>query len=304
MQMKQMADGDDAKVATNSDYYRLLAAVRCRIEEVETTLAHHPECDMGVSGATLCAVLVTPYGKASFNLGDSRAIACSHDRNSHPVVKALTWDQKPSTTRERLRVEREGGQIDAYRDRSGRPSGPPRVWFKLPGGNAQGIAMTRSLGDIHGKAWGLSACPVVEHFGPSATDETLVVASDGLWDVLGNQETSRRVLQCADPAEAAASLRGLASDRWMVDEGVLADDMTIIVAMVRPLSVDALTEDGAESIAGPKVSVDVSDVLGGLGVSYNNLTLTAHHTSTPAADPGNGNAWAHTCPITGATSYR
>jgi len=157
--------------------------------------------------------------------------------NGKPVVKALTWDQKPNIQREKLRVEQEGGQIDTFRDRYGRPSGPPRVWFKLPSGSAQGIAMTRSLGDFSGKQWGLSACPVVEQFPPGDADQVLVLASDGLWDMIGNQETGHIVLrsQFGAPEEAASKLRKQATDRWMVDEGVVADDLTIMVATLRVL---------------------------------------------------------------------
>lgn len=46
----------------------------------------------------------------------------------------------------------------------------------------------RSLGDGDLKSVGLTAQPEVLHFQLSAQDECLVLASDGLWDCMGNQE--------------------------------------------------------------------------------------------------------------------
>jgi serine/threonine protein phosphatase PrpC len=196
---------------------------------------------------------------------DSRAIVAQKKHGSQ-VPTALTWDQNPSALRERMRVEQEGGKVATFQKDQGLPSGPPRVFFKLPNGNFQGIAMTRSLGDFGGKKSGLSSCPVVQQFPPGDTDQVLVIASDGLWDMIGNQEASHLVLKCDDPEDAASKLGMHATEQWMNDEGVVADDMTIVVAMLRVLGGEANAEGESVPLGMMVVPQPSSPGLGGCGV--------------------------------------
>ena len=228
--MKEVAEKEHKHVDSDLAYYRLLATVLLRIEDAEASLKMIPDLDLSVSGTTLCAVLITDRGLVSFNLGDSRAILAGQNLRKG-AVQSLTWDQKPSCRREKARVEKEGGQINAFRDERGRQTGPERLWFKLSNGGAQGIAMTRSIGDYFGKDWGLSAVPVVSSF-HLKEDKVMIIASDGLWDEMANQECARIVSNAAGVEDAATRLRDQCLERWMADEGVLADDMTMIVAQL------------------------------------------------------------------------
>ncbi|KAI4991397.1 hypothetical protein ZWY2020_039768 [Hordeum vulgare] len=100
------------------------------------------------------------------NCGDSRAVLC---RGKKPVP--LTVDHIPNREDEYARIEAAGGNIiqwDGY-----------RVLGVL--------SVTRSIGDRYLKPW-IIPVPEVTVVPRQAEDECLILASDGLWDVLSNQE--------------------------------------------------------------------------------------------------------------------
>jgi serine/threonine protein phosphatase PrpC len=52
-----------------------------------------------------------------------------------------------------------------------------------------GLAMTRSIGDTCGKDIGIISTPIVQHFPRDVEkDQFLIMASDGVWDVMTNEE--------------------------------------------------------------------------------------------------------------------
>jgi protein phosphatase 1L len=103
------------------------------------------------------------------HLGDCRAVL---SRDGGAAV-ALTADHTCAAEGERERIERGGGYVSC----SG--SGVWRVQGSL--------AVSRSFGDVGLKRW-VVAEPAVARVPLSAGCEFLVVASDGLWDKVSNQE--------------------------------------------------------------------------------------------------------------------
>jgi serine/threonine protein phosphatase PrpC len=65
--------------------------------------------------------------------------------------------------------------------------GPKRVWLKNK--PVPGLAMTRSIGDMAASSVGVTAEPEIKVF-PNLTpsDKFIVIASDGIWDRLSNDE--------------------------------------------------------------------------------------------------------------------
>jgi hypothetical protein len=109
--------------------------------------------------------------------------------------------------------------------------GPPRVWLKnapLPGLN-----MSRSLGDLIAKQAGVISTPHKAIHAISTSDRCLVLASDGLWDFVGNEETASVALSTADTWEAAARLARLARARWLT-RTYGADDTTVVIVRFGP----------------------------------------------------------------------
>jgi protein phosphatase len=142
------------------------------------------------SGCTAVSCLVTPTHVVCASVGDSRAVLCS----STGQAVALSDDHKPENEEERLRIEAAGGRVENNR----------------VNGN---LAMSRALGDFsykrtpdktHDKQ--LVTC-VPDVLVKSRTDnfEFLVVACDGIFDVLSNQELIDYVRSELQARRAAAA---------------------------------------------------------------------------------------------------
>ncbi|KAL2323517.1 hypothetical protein Fmac_027896 [Flemingia macrophylla] len=164
------------------------------------------------SGSTATIVLVADDKILVANIGDSKAILCSenfqspreakdsllkiyrqkeHDGSvsmwdrekyrlasshglAHFAVKELTSDHHPDRDDERIRVETAGGQVQTW-------GGVPRI-------NGQ-LAITRSIGDVLFKSYGVISAPEVTDWQPlTANDSHLVVASDGVFEKMSVQD--------------------------------------------------------------------------------------------------------------------
>ncbi|GMG98359.1 hypothetical protein Nepgr_000199 [Nepenthes gracilis] len=101
------------------------------------------------------------------NVGDCRAVM-----SRGGVAEALTDDHRPSREDEKERIEAMGGYIDCYHG----------VW-RIQGS----LAVSRGIGDRHLKQW-VIAEPETKVHRIEPDDEFLLLASDGLWDTVTNQE--------------------------------------------------------------------------------------------------------------------
>jgi serine/threonine protein phosphatase PrpC len=109
-------------------------------------------------------------------------------------VTALNRDHKPELKDEAERILKRGGRIDSFRDyyNNGEPIGPQRVW--LPHEEIPGLAMSRSMGDRVAHSVGVSAEPEVLEFTLTLNDKFLVIASDGVWEFLSNEDVAQIIL--------------------------------------------------------------------------------------------------------------
>lgn len=96
--------------------------------------------------------------------------------------------------------------------------------------------MTRSIGDMAATSVGVTASPEITVF-PNLTqnDKILVIASDGLWDRMTNQEImliiSSQYYRSRDAEGACNHLMRESAERWQREQGMV-DDITIIVAFL------------------------------------------------------------------------
>jgi serine/threonine protein phosphatase PrpC len=101
---------------------------------------------------------------------------------------------------------------------------------------APGLAMTRSLGDLVAKTVGVTHDPEIKSF-PNLQpniDKIVVIASDGLWDRIPNDEITRILIsfyERKDPEGAATRLMQESAERWQREQGMI-DDITIIVVFL------------------------------------------------------------------------
>ncbi len=92
------------------------------------------------------------------------------------------------------------------------------------------FATIRSLGDVVAHTAGVISEPEFTEFElDPESDKFLVVATDGLWEFVTNEETVEIVEGQGGPAQAVDTLVTEAGTRWMAEEQVI-DDTTVIVA--------------------------------------------------------------------------
>ncbi|XP_027341881.1 probable protein phosphatase 2C 52 [Abrus precatorius] len=175
---------------------------------MDKELRSHPNLDCFCSGST--AVTIVKQGSNLFmgNIGDSRAIMGSKDSNDSMVAIQLTVDLKPDLPREAERIKRCKGRVFALQDE---PE-VPRVW--LPFDDAPGLAMARAFGDFCLKEYGVISIPEFSHRLLTDRDQFIVLASDGVWDVLSNEEVVEIVSSAPTRSSAARILVDSAAREW------------------------------------------------------------------------------------------
>ncbi|KAJ4875330.1 Protein phosphatase 2C 77 [Raphanus sativus] len=129
---------------------------------VDSELGFVPE----TVGSTSVVAVVFPTHIFVSNCGDSRAVLC---RGKTPL--ALSVDHKPDREDEAARIEAAGGKVIQWNG--------ARVFGVL--------AMSRSIGDKYLKP-SVIPDPDVTSIRRVKEDDCLILASDGLWDVMTNEE--------------------------------------------------------------------------------------------------------------------
>jgi len=142
------------------------------------------------------------------------------------VVESLSVDHKPDLLEEYSRITEAGGRVFSIRYSDG-VVGPPRVW--LGSSNIPGLAMSRSIGDFVVHQVGVVSTPdIYEVDLDPSTDRIVVIATDGLWDQISNEEAISIAAKHKDAKKAVSALVDLARSRWLHSEKSV-DDITVCV---------------------------------------------------------------------------
>ncbi|XP_010929230.1 probable protein phosphatase 2C 62 isoform X1 [Elaeis guineensis] len=153
--------------------------------------------ELGRGGSTaVTAILIDGVKLVVANVGDSRAVICKN-----AVAKQLSIDHEPN--RERQDIEGKGGFV------SNIPGDVPRVDGQL--------AVARAFGDRSLKVHLSSEPDVGEEMIDDGT-EMLILASDGLWKVMSNQEAVDAIKDIKDAQAAAKHLTEAAVARKSSDD--------------------------------------------------------------------------------------
>ncbi|XP_059452304.1 probable protein phosphatase 2C 58 isoform X1 [Corylus avellana] len=152
---------------------------------------------LGRGGSTaVTAILINGEKLVVANVGDSRAVICKNG-----VAKQLSVDHEPS--REKRLIESRGGFV------SNLPGDVPRVDGQL--------AVARAFGDKSLKLH-LSSEPDVTIEMISQDTESIILASDGIWKVLSNEEAVNCIKNIKDAQSAAKHLIEEAVSRKSKDD--------------------------------------------------------------------------------------
>jgi hypothetical protein len=129
----------------------------------------------------------------------------------------------------------------------------PRLYQK--GKRTPGLRITRSLGvDIWQQTLGVSWVGEVVRKELREQDQFLIIASDGLWEFMSNQEVCDRVAGFDDPLVAGKNILAHAYSLWLQFEEGATDDITMIVAYI-----DVSNADGTMTPAPRKPPADEKD---------------------------------------------
>lgn len=132
-----------------------------------------------------CCVCVLIAGNMAFmaNVGNSRAVLCTTRGEGTKTAVDISSDHTLESLRERERCLRAGAKIGKDTP-SGKlkAQGPERIWYNDEG---PGITSTRMLGY---NKFGIIAEPEIVSFEVRGQDKFFVLASDGIWDVLGSKD--------------------------------------------------------------------------------------------------------------------
>ncbi|CAK82162.1 unnamed protein product (macronuclear) [Paramecium tetraurelia] len=196
--------------------------------------------DTALSGSTTVIAMIQQNQLWTANVGDSRAILCRNCNGWRSIP--ITRDHKPSDESEKQRILQAGGRIQTsrgdlkimryYIDFFGNNVGPERVWLSYI--DAPGLAMTRSMGDKIGAQAGVSSIPEVFQFTLSQNDKFLVIASDGVWEYLSNEEVMNIVVPYYEKGEldqAGEKLMMEAINSWKLNSPG-RDDITFIIVQL------------------------------------------------------------------------
>jgi serine/threonine protein phosphatase PrpC len=207
-------DDDTAK----PQYADIHHALRHAFHQTHTDALEQAGVPAGRSGTTCIVVLVDEAQGVLHvaHVGDSRALCITADGAIQVLTTETTVAKDPA---DRARVAAGEGRIDARGN----------VWY-----GPVAIAMTRALGDGVMLRAGVVPTPRVTT-SARLPASVLVVATDGLWDVLSNEQVRDIVLAYADSSveKMAAQLALQARQAWIGDlplQEEKVDDITCVVA--------------------------------------------------------------------------
>lgn len=170
------------RTAINRSFERIdeMAMTLCQCDGLENSkmCRFHPQ--LSLVGSTAVVSLLTQEYIIVANCGDSRAVL---SRNGKAVP--LSVDHKPDREDERTRIEASGG----------------RILFAGNGYRVEGVlAMSRAIGDRYLKQV-VTSEPEYTFTKRESGDMSLILASDGLWDVLSSELSCEVVRKCQQEDE-------------------------------------------------------------------------------------------------------
>uniref|UniRef100_A0A8D8PVX0 protein-serine/threonine phosphatase n=1 Tax=Cacopsylla melanoneura TaxID=428564 RepID=A0A8D8PVX0_9HEMI len=193
------------------------AALENGFMDIDSAMQEDDSLKDELAGTTAICILIKDNILYCANVGDSRAIACENG-----LMIELSHDHKPNNEEEMRRITSAGGWVE----------------FNRVNGN---LALSRALGDFvfkknerrDAREQIVIALPDVVVQKVSSNMEFMVIACDGIWDVMTNEEVCDfvrvRIGSGMEPEEICEDLmtRCLAPDCQM--GGLGCDNMTVVI---------------------------------------------------------------------------
>jgi serine/threonine protein phosphatase PrpC len=238
-------------------------------------------------------------------IGEEDKVPIKNGDGSKLLAIPLSRDQTPYRKDERERVIREGAKIASIDQLEGREEmhdnwgdmvlgedvdfygDPPRVW--VDGKEYPGCAFTRSIGDYLADDIGVNAEPEILQTELTSADRILVIATDGIFEFLSNQEVIDAAARCESPLHACERLVKAAYNQWLIHEN-RTDDITVIVCFLRAARQPVPGEKGTteDLVATAKTLYGFKPLAKGRGsfrfLSSESTPTTDGETTSPASE--------------------
>ncbi|KAF2076854.1 hypothetical protein CYY_001821 [Polysphondylium violaceum] len=146
--------------------------------------------DLKYCGATAASLLIHQDSFCVSNIGDTRIVLCRDG-----VAKRLSFDHKPSDPLETKRISKLGGFVVSNQHTS-RVNGT--------------LAVSRSIGDIYMEPYVIPDPYLSITQRDKEQDEFIIVACDGLWDEISDQQACDIVKSSKSTHEAVVKLKDYA----------------------------------------------------------------------------------------------
>lgn len=190
-----------------------------KVMDKEIKLQENLDCSC--SGTTAVVVIRQDEDLVIANLGDSRAVLGTITENEIVAVQ-LTTDLKPSLPFEEERIRKCNGRVAALKQEPH----IQRVW--LPDDDSPGLAMSRAFGDFILKNHGIIAIPDINYRRLNSDDQFIILATDGVWDVLSNDQVASIVWAADSEHAAARAVVEAAATAWKRYPSGKVDDCTVV----------------------------------------------------------------------------
>ena len=195
--------------------------IKAKFKLLENFLLEKP-FSIQYSGSTCIIIIYIEDKILCYNIGDSRAVYINNNFQCIPISK----DHKPEIPKEKLRIEENGGIVK--RDYLG--NGVYRVWSK--NGKYPGLAMSRSIGDYVAKSLGVINEPDFYEINVTNNNiKSIIIGSDGLWDVLNNNLIEKIVEEYIIKDDCVGCVNTLIDEAKKIynKKNISCDDITVIV---------------------------------------------------------------------------
>jgi len=188
-------------------------------DEMADMLCENEEIDTYISGTTAVIAIFHDNKLIISNVGDSRVVVGIEDEQGNITAKQMTIDHNCYNKEEYDRIIAKGGRVEALQFGEN-TFGPLRI-FKgsLP---YPGLVVSRSLGDEVARRLGVISKPDINILEIDDKLKFCVLATDGVWDGLSNDEVVEIVNANLDDPQRASeqvtqgSLDGM--DKLQIDD--------------------------------------------------------------------------------------
>ncbi|XP_010524561.1 PREDICTED: probable protein phosphatase 2C 41 isoform X2 [Tarenaya hassleriana] len=190
-----------------------------------------PSIDSYRSGCTALSAVLQGNHLVIANAGDSRAVIATNSGFGYGLVPVqLSVDFKPNIPEEAERIKKSEGRVLCREDE------PGIYRMCMPNRDSPGLAVSRAFGDYCLKDFGLISKPDVTYREITDKDQFLILATDGVWDVMSNEEAVEIVVgSVTDRTKSAKRLVKRATRLWQKKRrDVAMDDISALCLFFHP----------------------------------------------------------------------